>query len=146
MAKISRQVRVDHSPAQMYELINDVSAYANYIPLCSASVVHEKYDDALTATLTMAKGNVSFSFTTMNTMQRNRSITMDLVRGPFRILKGIWRFMPCESNGCEVSLEFEFEFSNKFLSLVFGPMFKQVCDSMVGSFIKQAAMRYGSAR
>ncbi len=44
---------------------------------------------------------------------------------------------------CLVSLEFDFEFSNKLLSVALGGLFRQVCDSMVESFRKQAAVRYG---
>ncbi len=145
MIKINRQTRVEYSPSQMFALVSDIGTYADFIPLCTRSVVNEKNDDWLKATVTMAKGGVGFSFTTINFLQKNRAIRMSLVDGPFKILKGVWLFDPWKDHGSEISLELEFEFANQVISLAFRPLFKQLCDSMVDSFKKQAAMRYGGS-
>lgn len=127
----------------MYDLVNDINSYSNFIPLCRSSEVHEQQDHQLRATLKIALGKAGFEFTTVNTMEKARSISMKLVDGPFKSLKGIWRFTPLESQGCFISLHFDFEFSNKILTVALNPLFKQLCDSMIESFSKQAAIRYG---
>ncbi|MBE0437266.1 MAG: type II toxin-antitoxin system RatA family toxin [Methylomicrobium sp.] len=142
MIKICLQAQVEYSPSQMFDLVSDIGTYADYIPLCTRSVVNEKSDDWVKATVTMAKGGVGFSFTTINYLTKNRAIRMSLVDGPFKILKGVWVFDPWQDQGCEISLELEFEFANQIISLAFSPLFKQLCDSMVDSFKKQAAIRY----
>ncbi len=90
----------------------------------------------------ICKGQIGFEFTTANTMVKGRSISINLENGPFKSLKGVWRFTPAGTHACIISLHFEFEFSNKLLSVVLGGLFKQLCDSMVESFRKQAVVRY----
>ena len=143
MSTFSKQVTVNYTAEQMYDLVNDVNAYAGFIPLCISSEVHEEQDHKLRATIKIAKGKLGFQFTTVNTMEKGRSISMNLENGPFKSLKGVWRFTPISPNESQVSLHFEFEFSNKLLGAALGGLFKQVCDSMVESFRKQAAIRYG---
>jgi ribosome-associated toxin RatA of RatAB toxin-antitoxin module len=143
MSSFNKQVTVPYTAEQMYELVNDINAYSKFISLCSSSEVHEEQDHKLRATIKIAKGKIGFGFTTINTMEKGRSITMNLENGPFKALKGVWRFTPSGTHECIISLHFDFEFSNKLLGVALGGLFKQLCDSMVESFRKQAAVRYG---
>jgi len=143
MSSFNKQVTVPYTAEQMYDLVNDINAYPKFIPLCISSEVHEEQDYKLRATIKIAKGKIGFGFTTLNTMEKGRSISMNLENGPFKSLKGVWRFTPSGTNECIISLHFDFEFSNKLLGVALGGLFKQLCDSMVESFRKQAAVRYG---
>ena len=143
MSSFNKQVTVPYTAEQMYDLVNDINAYSTFIPLCISSEVHEEQDHKLRATIKIAKGKIGFGFTTVNTMEKGRSISMNLENGPFKSLKGVWRFTPSGTHECIISLHFDFEFSNKLLGVALGGLFKQLCDSMVESFRKQAAVRYG---
>ena len=143
MSSFNKQVTVPYTAEQMYDLVNDINAYPKFIPLCISSEVHEELDQQLRATIKIAKGKIGFGFTTLNTMEKGRSITMNLENGPFKTLNGVWRFNPSGTNECIISLDFDFDFSNKLLGVALGGLFKQLCDSMVESFRKQAAVRYG---
>ena len=143
MSSFNKQVTVPYTAEQMYDLVNDINAYPKFIPLCISSEVHEEQDHKLRATIKIAKGKIGFGFTTLNTMEKGRSISMNLENGPFKSLKGVWRFTPSGTHECIISLHFDFEFSNKLLGVALGGLFKQLCDSMVESFRKQAAVRYG---
>ena len=142
MSNFNKQVTVHYTAEQMYNLINDINAYSSYIPLCIASEVHEELDHKLRATIKIAKGKIGFEFTTVNTMEKNRSIRMSLENGPFKSLMGIWSFTPLGEQDCIISLNFDFDFSNKFLDVALSGLFKQLCNSMVESFRKQAALLY----
>ena len=142
MSSFNKQVTVPYTAEQMYDLVNDINAYSTFIPLCISSEVHEELDHKLRATIKIAKGKIGFGFTTVNTMEKGRSISMNLENGPFKSLKGVWRFTPSGTHECIISLHFDFEFSNKLLGVALGGLFKQLCDSMVDSFRKQAAVRY----
>ena len=142
MSSFQKQVTVRYTAEQMYDLVNDINAYSKFIPLCVSSQVHEEQDHKLRATIKIAKGKIGFGFTTVNTMEKGRSIAMNLENGPFKSLKGVWRFTPSGTHECIISLHFDFEFSNKLLGTALGGLFKQLCDSMVESFRKQAAIRY----
>jgi len=143
MSSFNKQVTVPYTAEQMYDLVNDINAYPKFIPLCISSEVHEEQDHKLRATIKIAKGKVGFGFTTLNTMEKGRSIFMNLENGPFKSLKGVWRFTLSGTNECIISLHFDFEFSNKLLGVALGGLFKQLCDSMVESFRKQATVLYG---
>ena len=143
MSNFHKQVTVHYTVEQMYNLINDINAYSTFIPLCSSSEVHEEQDHKLRATIKIAKGKIGFEFTTINTMEKDRFIKMNLVNGPFKTLKGVWQFTPTGTDECVISLHFDFDFSNKLLGIALGGLFKQLCDTMIESFRKQAAVLYG---
>ncbi|MGR9000075.1 MAG: type II toxin-antitoxin system RatA family toxin [Gammaproteobacteria bacterium] len=143
MSSISKQVTVPYTADQMYDLVYDINAYSKFIPLCVSSELHEEQDHKSRATMKIAKGKIGFELSTVNTMEKGRSISINLENGPFKSLKGLWRFTPLGSHESIISLHFEFEFSSKLLDVALGGLFKQLCDSMVGSFRKQAAVRYG---
>ena len=142
MSRISKQITVPYTADQMYDLVYDINSYSKFIPLCSYAEVHEEQDHKSRARMKIAKGKIGFEFTTVNTMEKGRSISINLENGPFKSLKGVWRFTPTGAHECIISLHFEFEFSNILLDLTLGGLFKQLCDSMVESFRKQAAIRY----
>lgn len=143
MSRISTSARQPYSPAQMYDLVNDMAAYPRYLPLCSHVHVHSKTAHSQTATITLAKGKVKLEFTVANSMEENRRIDMKLVQGPFKRFHAEWLFTPPSQGGCEVAFDLEFEFSNPLLNAAFGGLFKSMVGSMVGAFSEQAARRYG---
>lgn len=143
MSTVSTSVCVNYSPREMYDLVNDVESYPGYIPMCSAVKLLSSTPDALRATITMAKGKIRLSFTTENTMEIGEIIRMRLIDGPFKKLDGVWRFQPSGDSGCEVSFRLDFEFANSLLSMAFGGFFKEVSESMVDAFCRQAARKYG---
>jgi ribosome-associated toxin RatA of RatAB toxin-antitoxin module len=142
MSRISKHVTVPYTADQMYDLVYDINAYPKFIPLCVSSEVHEEQDHKSKASMKIAKGKIGFEFTTVNLIEKGRSITINLENGPFKSLKGVWRFTPSGAQECIISLHFEFEFSNKLLDVALGGLFKQFCESMVVLFRKQAAVRY----
>jgi ribosome-associated toxin RatA of RatAB toxin-antitoxin module len=143
MSSISKQVTVPYTADQMYDLVYDINAYSKFIPLCVSCELHEEQDHKSRATMKIAKGKIGFELSTVNTMEKGRSISINLENGPFKSLKGLWRFTPLGNHDCIISLHFEFEFSSKLLDVALGGLFKQLCDSMVESFRKQAVVRYG---
>jgi ribosome-associated toxin RatA of RatAB toxin-antitoxin module len=127
----------------MYDLVNDVRSYPSYIPLCTEVKLLSQTPERLKATITMAKGKIKLSFTTENTMEAGRTIRMRLVDGPFKRLNGVWCFEPSGEAGCEATFRLDFEFANALLSMAFGGFFKEVTESMVDAFCRQAVRKYG---
>jgi ribosome-associated toxin RatA of RatAB toxin-antitoxin module len=142
MSIFSKQVVVEYSADQMYDLVSDVNSYSSFIPLCTASKIDIAQGDQLFAAFTIAKGPLSFSFTTLNTVEKGKSISMGLESGPFKSFKGTWQFSPLESNKSLISLYMEFEFSNKLLCCILDGLFNQLCELMIQSFRNQAAIIY----
>mgnify|MGYP003326229899 CR=1 FL=1 len=76
-------------------------------------------------------------------MQQGSSITMKLIKGPFKKLNGEWKFKNNLKGGSNVSLEMQFEFKNKLFEYTFGAAFKKITDSLVDAFIERAHTIYG---
>jgi len=143
MAHVNKSALVPYSAEQMYKLVDNVEAYHKFLPWCSESHEIERENDVVVGSVTIAKGGVNKKFTTKNILQKNKMIEIHLVDGPFKHLHGYWRFDVLKKDACKVSLELEYEFSSRILSLVVGPVFNQVANTMVDSFVKQAKVVYG---
>ncbi len=142
MPIIKRSEEVSYRAAQMYALVDDIAAYADFVPMCVASEVHERTPDEVRASLTLAKSGMEKSFTTLNRLQHDKMIEVRLVDGPFKQLEGFWKFEERENNQCEVILDLEFELSNKLFGVMFGSVFQQVASKLVDSFVERAKMIY----
>lgn len=142
MPVVSKQALVPHTAEQMYQLINQVEHYPLFLPWCQATEILSQSAQEMKAKVKIAKGPVTKSFITHNTMQPNQEVTMKLVEGPFKRLFGTWRIDDHEQ-GCEISFYLEFEFSSPLLSLTFGPIFNQATQTMMSSFLQRANELYG---
>ncbi len=143
MPHVNKNALVPFSASEMYKLVADIDAYQDFLPWCGDSEVLSREDNVVVGSVTISKGGVNKSFTTENTQYENSLIELKLVDGPFKKLEGFWRFDELKEGACKVSLELEYEFASKILGLVIGPVFNQVANTMVDSFVKQARVAYG---
>ncbi|MEJ2629992.1 MAG: type II toxin-antitoxin system RatA family toxin [Acidihalobacter sp.] len=143
MTTLSRSALVPYAPYEMYALVNEIERYPEFLPWCKSTQIHERSEDEVRATIDMAKGSMRKSFTTRNNMQNDKMIEISLVDGPFSHLHGFWRFDLLGEKACKVSLDIEFDFSNRLLGLAVGPMFGQIVASLVDAFVKRARDVYG---
>ncbi|MHA7845714.1 type II toxin-antitoxin system RatA family toxin [Serratia sp. D1N4] len=143
MPQISRSALVPFSAEQMYQLVNDVHSYPDFLPGCTGSRVIAASHNEMTAAVDVAKAGISKTFTTRNTLQDNQRINMQLVDGPFRKLMGGWQFTALSPEACKVELHLDFEFTNKLIELAFGKVFKELAGNMVQAFTQRAKEIYG---
>jgi ribosome-associated toxin RatA of RatAB toxin-antitoxin module len=143
MTTITRSALVMHSAEQMFDLVNDVRRYPEFLQGCKATEVLNEADDFIEATLTISKAGVNQSFSTHNNLVRPERMEMRLLDGPFTRFEGIWRFQALSDEACKVSLDMEFEMANKLAGAAMGAVFKQVAGMMVDSFVKRAKEIYG---
>lgn len=140
---IHKSALVAYTPAEMFTLVSDIESYPTFLPWCRSAKVLWREGDELKACVEMAKGSVQKSFTTHNRQQTDKMIEMRLVEGPFKRLEGYWRFDPLGDKACKVSLDLEFEFANRMLSIMIGPVFSQIANSLVDAFQQRAVQVYG---
>lgn len=138
MPIIHRSAIVPYSVEQMYELVNDIAHYQEFVPYCTSSIVHEKSDDEIRATLTLSAKGFQKSFTTLNRLQKNKMMEIELIDGPFQQLTGFWKFEKKDENHSEVILYLEFELASKMFAMMFGSVFQQVAGKLVDAFVKRA--------
>ena len=143
MRKVNKNALVPYSAADMYELVNDVARYPEFLPWCRGSEVLEESAGMMRARLDLVRGRFRKSFTTRNYLTPGSAITMTLEDGPFKHLEGRWRFEDLGPEGSKVVLDMEFQFDSALLDLVAGPVFEDICNSLVDAFIRRAAALHG---
>lgn len=141
--QINKSALVPYNPDQMYALVDDITAYPQFLPWCHHAEEHHRSDEHVEASLEVAHSGLHKSFTTRNVLYPHKCIEMSLVQGPFKTLKGIWRFEALGDEGCKVSLDMDFEFSSKLMGMTFGPIFSKIASTLVDSFIERAKVVYG---
>jgi len=143
MRHVNRSALIPYSAVEMFDLVDDVDSYAEFLPWCGHSEVLHRSDEVVEATVELQKGSVSKAFTTRNLRVPGESIAIELLGGPFRHLQGGWRFQNLGDEGCKVSLEIEFEFESRMVDMMFGAFFQDTCDSLVDAFVRRAGEVYG---
>ncbi|WP_024871159.1 SRPBCC family protein [Tolumonas lignilytica] len=143
MARVNRSALVMFSAEQMFRLVNDVEAYPFFLPGCVNGQILEKSTDQMVAVVSVSKAGIQKTFTTKNTLMPFNAINMELVEGPFKMLRGIWRFISLDEQACKIELDLEFEFKSVMIELAFGKIFKELTGAMVQAFTQRAKEVYG---
>ncbi len=143
MTQVNRSALVLHSAQQMFDIVNDVKAYPDFLPWCASTELLCEDDQSMEATLHLAKAGLKYSFTTRNRLSRPGRIEIELVEGPFSRLTGVWTFEALNSEACKVSLDLVFEFSGKLTGMAMSKVFNQVATTLVDAFVQRAERVYG---
>jgi ribosome-associated toxin RatA of RatAB toxin-antitoxin module len=145
MKQVKRSALVGVTAQRMFELINDVESYPQFVPGCAAARVISRGEGEVVAALDIRKGLLRTSFTTRNTLRDGDSVHMALVEGPFRSLTGVWKLLPIcapsgEPLGCRVELEVNFELSAAIPGSWLGPLFEQTVAGLVDAFVVRSRL------
>lgn len=143
MTQIHRSALVAYSDQQMFQLVNDIEAYPQYMDGCIGAEVLERNESEITARLDLSKMGMRYSFTTRNHLIEPETMDMRLVEGPFKQLKGLWSFRALAENACKVSLDLEFEFNNGLVAKAAGKWFESVANELVDGLCRRAQQIYG---
>ncbi len=143
MTTISKSALVSHTAKEMFKLIDDIEAYSDFLPWCGKATELFRDDKNVEASLFISHTGLNKEFTTQNKNTAFEKIEMHLANGPFKNLDGVWLFEPLGDTACKVSLNLEFEFSSKIISITLGPVFRKIANSLVDAFIKRADKVYG---
>jgi len=142
MPRISRHALMPYSAKQMYDIVNDVNRYAEFLPWCADSRILRQTDDMMEATVLMNKGKLNHSFTTRNQLTDGELIQLRLVSGPFKTLQGEWKFTALSEQGSKIELNLDFEFSSNIMGILIGPIFTQIANTLVDAFCQRAHQLY----
>lgn len=142
-SKIERSALINYSAQQMFDLINDIEAYPQYMEGCVGARVLARGEDWVEARLELSKAGVTQSFSTRNQLQSPHKMTMNLVDGPFNYLRGIWQFTPLGEGACKVGFVLEFEMKNRLLGMAAGKLLESVGGKQVDTLCARAKQIYG---
>jgi ribosome-associated toxin RatA of RatAB toxin-antitoxin module len=140
--RVERSALVNYSAQQMFDLVNDIETYPQFMDGCTGAKILARGEGWLEARLELGKAGVSQSFVTRNQLQSPTSMTLELVDGPFKYLRGIWRFIPLGESACKISFELEFELQNRLLGMAVGKLFEGISNRQVDAFCARAKQVY----
>jgi ribosome-associated toxin RatA of RatAB toxin-antitoxin module len=141
--RIQRSALLPYPAQALYDLVNDVASYPQFLPWCTATEVLESTPAQMRATIKVGKAGLSQQFTTRNSLRPGEAIEMQLEQGPFRSLHGVWTFQPLGESACKITLDLAFEYSGALVKATLGPLFNQAATTMVDAFCQRARQLYG---
>lgn len=143
MARVEKSVLVMHTPERMYELVDRVEDYPQFLPWCGGTELIRRDETVTVATIRIAYMGVRQSFTTENAKTRPSEMRIRLVDGPFRHLEGDWRFIPLGEEACKIEFTLDYTFASPVLEAILSPVFSHVTTSLVDAFVKRADQIHG---
>lgn len=143
MSSIRRSALVPFSAQQMFSLVADIESYPKFLLWCGGARILVQNDDEVVAAINIAYHGIHKTFTTRNRLQQGKLMEVRLVEGPFKHLHGFWQFQALDRSSSKISLDLEFDFSNRILELTLGPVFSNIANSLIDSFSKRATVLYG---
>ena len=143
MPTVQRNARVPYSAQQMFDLVNDIEKYPEFLHWCGAARIDVRQGTTVEATLDIGVLGFQRSFRTRNTLRSPDRILIELVSGPFRRLRGEWRFTDQADGGSEVSLSLAFEVTLSPFGALFSKVFEELAGAQMTAFVERAAVVYG---
>ena len=144
MPDIHRSALMPYRAEALYDIVNDVDRYPEFLPWCGGVRNDHVDDDSLQAAILMKAPGLNHWFKTRNRMTPGRVIDMELVEGPFSELYGRWQFTPLGDDGSKIELSLHFEIKNGLAAAVITPAFSKIANTMVESFCDRARALYGN--
>ncbi len=138
MAVVEKTALVAVPAEILYEIVNDVGSYPEFLPWCKDARLLSRTDEELCGEIVVSKAGVTRAFSTCNCLFPHHRIEIRLKEGPFRKLEGAWEFTQLRKDACKVALTLEFEFSSGLMDKAFGVVFSQIANSLVDAFCKRA--------
>ena len=138
MVDVHKQAVVSYTCQQMFDLVDDIEKYPEFLPWCASSKVVSRTDNEVVGELVLKAKGMTQSFTTRNHFIVGESVTMQLEEGPFKSFDGDWCFKARDDGGCQVSLDLSFEFANPMFAMMFGSVFNQVANKLMEAFLARA--------
>ena len=143
MPHIERSALVNHSAQQMYDLVNDIARYPEYMSGCNAATVVSQDESHMVGELTLGKAGIEFNFTTRNQLHPPERIDMELESGKFREFSACWQFQSLGDEACKVSFTMDFEFESGLVGFAAEKLFSSVANAQVDALVDRANALYG---
>lgn len=132
-----------YTAKQMFDLVNDVEKYPEYLPWCKNVRILRQTAEEMDVSVGVLMGPVNKEFTTRNQMVDGEVIYMSLVNGPFKKLRGEWKFVAINEHESKIEFELDFTLSIGLLSNMLNPIFENMYGSMIKAFSDRAKVVYG---
>jgi len=146
--KIVSERDLPHSAERMLDLVSDVEAYPQFVPLCETVHVRERRVEGDVSTLvsemTVAYALFRETLTTHVVIDRaRRRVEAHYMDGPFEHLRTIWTFQPRDEGRSHVHFDIDYAFRSPAMAALMGPAFARAFEKFADAFASRADLIYG---
>ncbi len=151
MPKFETRHPVTHTARQMYDLVADVEAYPQFLPLCEGLRVRTRtptptHGEVLVADMQVGYGLIRERFTSKVTLEPDTLfIGSTYLDGPFKRMDNHWRFHDTSAGRSEVVFFIDYEFKSMMLQMLMGSMFDLAFRRFTAAFEARAHKVYGTS-
>lgn len=138
MPTVRKSVLVGRSAQAMFDLVEDIERYPQFLPWCSGTQVLERTPGTTKARIDIDYRGLVTHFSTINRKDEPRGIDIQLDEGPFESLHGHWSFTQLGEDGCRVEFALDYAFSSAAMSVVLAPVFGHIVATLVERFVARA--------
>jgi len=139
-----------YTPEQLFELVERVDRYPEFLPWCIAARLKGREDNVAIWDLVIGFRMIRERFTSRVTLQPpapdlHPRIDVVYADGPFRYLNNHWIFERQGDGTTVIDFYVDFEFRSKLLQSIMGLLFNEAVKRMVAAFETRARQLYGDA-
>ncbi len=145
MAQVKKSMLIEHPAERMFGLVDAVEKYPEFLPWCGGTEIVERNAQITHAVIKIDYHGIKQDFSTRNRKEGHEWMHIEMEHGPFKHLVGHWHFKPLTVDACRVEFNLEYEFSNRVLEKLVGPVFHYIANTFVEAFLHRADRLYGSA-
>jgi ribosome-associated toxin RatA of RatAB toxin-antitoxin module len=141
--EIRREALVPYSAPDMFDLIERVEDYPQFLPWCTATRLLGRTDETVSATVEVGVRDLRVRVTTRNDKRPPEYMAIHLEGGSFRHFHGEWLLRPLGADGCHVTFILRYELALRAEAIA-GRLIDHAADRMVDAFVARAEVRYGT--
>jgi ribosome-associated toxin RatA of RatAB toxin-antitoxin module len=141
MRDVRREALVPYSTAQMFELIERVEDYPQFLPWCRSTDLLSRSEDCVSATVEVGVRDLRVRVTTRNDKRAPEFMAIHMEGGSFRHFYGEWSLRPLGDSGCHVRFLLQYELALRAEALA-GRLIEHAADRMVDAFVRRADAVY----
>jgi len=144
MREMHRSALVPHSAEQMFDLIEQVEHYPQFLPWCTRTQLIERTDEVVSATVEVGFRELHVRVTTRNEKRRPEWMAIHMQDGSFRHFFGEWKLLPLGTLGCRIDFSLRYELALHTEKLA-GQLIDRAANQMVDAFVRRAEAVYERA-
>lgn len=144
MREMHRSALVPYSAEQMFDLVERVEHYPQFLPWCTGTRLLERTEEIVAATVEVGWRELHVRVTTRNEKRRPEWMAIHMQDGSFRHFFGEWKIAPLGDLGCRIDFLLRYELALHSETLA-GPLIDRAANQMVDAFVRRAEAVYGEA-
>jgi ribosome-associated toxin RatA of RatAB toxin-antitoxin module/CRP-like cAMP-binding protein len=135
---VRRSLLMPYPAESMFDLIEQAEHYPQFIPWCTDAVILERTEELVAARISMRVAGLTLSLQTRNPKRRPEWLALRMVQGPLRRFEGEWHLTPLNAQACRIEFTLTYEFADRIIERVAGPVFARMADTMVDAYVARA--------